>query len=51
MNERRLIKANELHTTIRFFHEMFPDQLEKTDIKICSHCSGIGFEKLGARYS
>ena len=36
-------KANKMHTTIRFFKEMFPDEFEKTDIICCHKCNGIGF--------
>ena len=36
-------KANKIHTTIRFFKEMFPDQFEKTDIICCHRCDSVGF--------
>ena len=39
-----------MHTTIRFFQEMFPIEFEKTSIKKCSKCLGIGFKEDRGQY-
>jgi len=51
MNGREMAKTNQIHTTIRFFQEMFPVEFEKTSIKACSKCFGTGFEKKGGQYN
>jgi hypothetical protein len=46
----RMQISNKIHTVIKNFEHMFPDQFEKTDIKKCDKCQGgfrnitIGFE-------
>jgi hypothetical protein len=46
----RMKISNKIHTVIKNFEHMFPDQFEKTEIKKCNKCIGgfkditIGFE-------
>lgn len=48
--EIKLERSNKIHTVIKNFEHMFPDQFEKTDIQKCNECQGgfrditIGFE-------
>ena len=43
--------ANKIHTTIRFFKEMFPDEFEKTDIICCEKCNSVGYNSYDFRSS
>jgi len=36
------INADRLHTTIKEFKAKFPDEFEKTGIKVCGNCKGTG---------
>lgn len=40
--ESSLFKTNDIFKTIKAFHEMFPDEFSKCDIKPCGHCNGTG---------
>lgn len=49
MWEIKLARSNKIHTVIKNFEHMFPDQFEKTDIKKCDKCQG-GFINITVGY-
>ena len=38
----REMRSNKIHTVIKNFAEMFPDEFAKTKIKGCGHCGASG---------
>lgn len=40
--EESLFRSNRLFKIIRDFHDLFPDEFEKCDIKPCGHCKATG---------
>ena len=47
--ELKMTKSNKIHSIIKNFEHMFPDQFEKTDIKKCDKCQG-GFRDITVGY-
>ncbi len=48
--QEQQIKANGIFTTIRSFHNMCPEEFEKTGIHSCGHCNGRGIFSQGVMH-
>lgn len=43
MIDHQLQRSNRIFQAIKDFEKLFPEEFEKTNIRKCGHCNGVGF--------